>query len=73
MTTGNKDTRWTMPLPPISLALGQHHSEAILGFHAMSGCDTTGKLFGKSKATLWTVFMQCDESVLVTRAFFSNT
>ena len=65
MTTETGDTRKTMNLLPICLALGEHHSEAILGFYEMSGCDTTSRLFGKSKTTWWTVFMQCDESILV--------
>lgn len=65
MTTGTGDTRRTIPLLPIHLALGEHHSEAILGFHALSGCDTNGRLFGKSKMTWWAVFMQCDESIIV--------
>ena len=65
ITNGTGDTRRTIPLLPIRLALGEHHSEAILGFHVMSGCDSTGQLFGKSKTTWWTVFMQCDESILV--------
>lgn len=65
MTTGTGETRRTIPLLPIRQALGEHHSEAIIGFHALSGCDTNGRIFGKSKTTWWAVFMLCDESILV--------
>ena len=37
-------------------AIGEKHASAILGFHAITGCDQTGKFFGKSKKYCWKVF-----------------
>ena len=36
----------------------------ILGFHAFTGCDQTGKFTGKSKLTCWKVFESSSSSVL---------
>ena len=36
---------------------------ALLGFHAFSGCDQTSKFNGKSKATCWKAFLDSIEDV----------
>lgn len=48
----------------IHKALGQLKSEALLGFHAISGCDTTGILAGKGKASFWKAFVAATENQL---------
>ena len=47
--------KWSNNLREIDIgaayeALDPKHSSAILGFHAFTGCDQTGKFYGKTKA-----------------------
>ena len=37
--------------------LGPQICKAILGFHAITGCDQTGKFFGISKLSCWKAFV----------------
>ena len=37
-------------------------SQSLLGFHAFTGCDTTGRFSGKSKATWFKLFLNTDEN-----------
>ena len=46
-------------------ALGNLKASALPGFHAISGCDTTGSLKGKRKLSYWKVFESARESALV--------
>ena len=49
LITGTGSNRRHIPLMPIYHALGQNRIYALIGFHALSGCDTTGRIFGKSE------------------------
>ena len=53
-----------IPLLPIYHALGERRVRAIQGFHALSGCDTTGHILGKSKTSWWNIFVSASEEVL---------
>ena len=37
--------------------LGPSHAEALLGFHAFTGCDQTGRFFGKLKKECFKIFI----------------
>jgi len=39
-------------------------SKALLGFHAFSGCDQTGKFYGYSKKSCWETLTQSTDDVL---------
>ena len=43
----------TMSLRLIHEVLGRDDCEALLGFHALTGCDHTGKFYGHSKLNCW--------------------
>ena len=43
-------------LGPIVNALGDEKAEALLGFHAFSEADITGRFAGKGKLTGWQAF-----------------
>ena len=54
---------------PISLqrtshALGENRAQALVSFHAISGCDTTGCIFGKNKTAWWNAFVKCSADVI---------
>ena len=53
-----------MKLQPIYDALGENKVQALRGFHAISGCDTTGHIFGTSKTSWWKIFLKSDDSVI---------
>ena len=40
------------------VALDPQHSSAILGFHAFTGCDQTGKFYGKTQAFCWKTLIE---------------
>ena len=44
--------------------LGPVFCKALLGFHALSGCDQTGKFPGYSKKSCWDVFLTLPSNVL---------
>ena len=46
-------------------SLGELKSLALPGFHAISGCDTTGCLNGKGKLSYWKVFEAASDEQLV--------
>lgn len=48
----------------IYVSLGPLKSSAQPGFHAISGCDTTGSLFGKGKLSCWEAFVSASEEEL---------
>ena len=45
-------------------SLGSERVNAILGLHALSGCDVTGCLAGKGKASFWKAFQISESCVL---------
>lgn len=49
----------------IFLSLGALKASALPGFHALSGCDSTGSLFGKGKLSYWKSFISSSEEELI--------
>lgn len=64
MIMGTGTNRRVLPLLPIQNALGEERAQALMGFHAISGCDTTGRIFGKSKTLWWKAFMDCGDDIV---------
>ena len=56
--------RLPVTLQPIYHALGENRAQALVGFHAISGCDTTGRILGKIKTVWWNEFMKCSDDVI---------
>ena len=48
--------------------LGFRKSESLIGFHAITGCDQTGRFAGKGKPTAWATFMEASDATQ--NAFF---
>ncbi len=61
---GSSQNRQWIPLLPIYRTLGDERVHALMGFHALSGCDTTGCIFGKSKSSWWAKFVEADGEVI---------
>jgi len=51
-------------LQPIYDALGSDMVAALPGFHAFTGCDTTGRFSGKGKNLCWKSFQKVSKAVL---------
>ena len=62
--TGTGDTRRSIPLKPIYETLGISICNALPGFHALSGCDQTGKFAGKGKLLFWKSLMSANEEMM---------
>eukprot|EP00112_Aurelia_sp_Birch-Aquarium-sp1_P000921 Seg1091.1 transcript_id=Seg1091.1/GoldUCD/mRNA.D3Y31 product="hypothetical protein" protein_id=Seg1091.1/GoldUCD/D3Y31 len=45
-------------------ALGEKRSKALIAFHALTGCDTTGKFNGKGKGNWFKVFMKLQDDTV---------
>ena len=43
--------------------LGSNKSRALIGLHALTGCDTTGKTFKKGKQSWWSVFETSEDEL----------
>ena len=56
--------RRLVPLLQIYRALGDKRAAALRGFHALSRCDTTGRILGKSKTVWWNAFVTASDTVL---------
>ena len=53
-----------MPLQPLEEKLGSNICKGLLGFHALTGSDQTGKLFVFSKLTCWDKYMASPQTTL---------
>ena len=53
-----------MPLQPLEKKLGSNICKGLLSFHALTGSDQTGKLFGFSKLTCWDMYMVSPQTTL---------
>ena len=62
--TGTGDARRRILLSPIHEKLGNSIANALPGFHAMSGCDQTGKFAGKGKLLFWKSLMSANEEMV---------
>ena len=64
LITGSGSNRRHIPIMPIYHALGQNRVNALIGFHALIGCNITGRIFGKSKSAWWNTFSTASENVI---------
>ena len=44
--------------------LGPKRASALLGFHALTGSDMSGRFAGRTKDSCFKAFMSCDDEVL---------
>ncbi|KAG0711912.1 hypothetical protein GWK47_019569 [Chionoecetes opilio] len=61
---GTGDRRRTVLLQPIYDALGPSKAAALINWHALTGCDTTGHIRGKGKQTCFNAFMESPPNVV---------
>ena len=61
---GSGKKKRQIALKPIYNALGEEKVNALPGFHAFTGSDTTGAFAGKGKLSCWKAFQQCDTNIL---------
>ena len=57
----------------IAAALGPLKTSALPGFHALSGCDSTGCLVGKGKLSYWKAFASAGDTTLKALASLGST
>ena len=55
--TGRGQTRRQIPLKAIYNTLGKEKADGLLGFHAFTGADTSGRFAGKTKKKCFQTFM----------------
>ena len=53
-----------MSLGLIDEVLGRDVCEALSGFHALTGCDQTGKFYGHSKLRCWQTFLSSPSDLI---------
>jgi len=58
MVSGTGRSRRCYPIHTISRTLDRHVRENILGFHALTGCDTTSSFHGISKKSCWKAYCE---------------
>ena len=58
MVSGTGRSRRCYPIHTISLTLDRHVRESILGFHALTGCDTTSSFHGIGKKSCWKTYCE---------------
>ena len=61
---GTGDKQRTAMLKPIFETIGPLKAAALLGFHCLTGCDTSGQIRGKGKKSAFKVFSDSSHSVL---------
>jgi len=52
--------------------LGQKRNSALLGLHALTGSDVSGRFAGKTKYWCFKAFMSCDDEILDALALLGN-
>ena len=62
-----------MPLRFAYEKLGKVNCKALLGFHALTGCDQTGKFYGFSKLSCWKTFNSSSPEVYIALQSLGNT
>ena len=67
--TGVGSRRRVVYLKPIYDSIGERLAAALPGFHAFTGCDTTGRFAGKGKQRCWKCLKKCKDDVITA---FSN-
>ena len=64
MVVGTEAKRRVIHIKPIFDALHEAQALALPGLHALSGCDQTGRVCGKSKTSWWNTLEKADEETL---------
>ena len=62
--TGRKNLRRNISVQSICEKLGKKHTSAMIGFHAFTGTDMSGRFAGRSKDSCFKVFLKCDCKIL---------
>ena len=62
--TGRGLLRREIQLKNIYDSIGKDKADALLGFHAFTGADTSGRFAGKTKKTAFKIFMSSPQDVL---------
>ena len=62
--TGKGDKKHQIDVGILYRALSERHASSLLGFHAFTGCDVTGKFFGISKEFSFKTFLESDNEIL---------
>ena len=62
--TGTGDSKRSIPIKSVYNTLGALKSAAMPVFHALAGCDQTGRFLGKGKLTCWNALKRCPDDVL---------
>ncbi|KAL7384665.1 hypothetical protein ABVT39_006421 [Epinephelus coioides] len=71
--TGVGNKKQTIALKPVVHALGKCMAAALLGFHAFSGADQTGRFAGKGNLTCWQALNRCPVEVVSAFAALGTT
>ena len=61
---GTKERRRKVHLQPIYDKLGPDKAAALINWHALTGCDTTGHIQGKGKKGCFTAFLASSSTVI---------
>ena len=67
------DQHTLISLHDIASTLGPLKTAALPGFHALSGCDSTGCLVGKGKSSYWKAFTSAGDKTLAALASLGST
>ena len=70
--TGKSWPKKKMSVQSIYNNLGPKRASALLGFHAFTGSDMSGKFAGRTKDYCFKVFMSCDDEILDALAMLGN-
>ena len=65
---GTSDRRRKVFLQPIYDKLGPAKSGALIIWHALMGCDTTGRIHGKGEKGCFAAFMKASPTILIALA-----
>lgn len=64
MIMGTGERRQKVMLEPIYDQLGPEKSAAVINWHSLTGCDTTGHIYGKGKKGCFTAFLDANSRVI---------
>ena len=62
--TGKGDKKRQIDVGILYRALSERHASSLLGFHAFTGCDVTGKFFDINKEFSFKTFLESDNEIL---------
>ena len=70
--TGKGRLKRLISVKSIYSHLGQKYASALLGLHAFTGCDLTGRFGGRTKDSCFKTFLSCDDKILAALADLGN-